>query len=399
MAPVMGADRGPSVFILNLFFVSLAVVILVLRVFTRALIVKAFGLDDWLMILAAIFFILYVAMSNTGVHYGTGQHMDVLSPFQREKAMMYWWYCYMFYILCMVCSKLSFAWFLLRITTARVHAWVVYAASLLSVLAATIFFFVTIFQCKPVSFYWTRLGGNIDGTCLSMDVIMSIAYFYSICSIVTDFTFAVLPAFVIWNLQLKMRARLALIVLIAMGCVASSALVVRCAFLKHFRDADFLYSTIDIVIWSSIEMGLAISAASLATLRPLLKLVAVKLGITSARTAPSGAPYGTGPHSKTVQSKNRNANPFDPNVYVMSEFSQGTSGSPTNVDGQFGTQTTAYAGGYGKGRQYTRDVKLDSDNESQEQLHEGSSERASGDEGRRRVVPKSFLHIDAGKGA
>ncbi len=158
-------------------------------------------------------------------------------------------------------------------------------------------------------------------------------------------------------------------------------------------------STIDIVIWSSIEMGLAISAASLATLRPLLKLVAVKLGITSARTAPSGAPYGTGPHSKTVQSKNRNANPFDPNVYVMSEFSQGTSGSPTNVDGQFGTQTTAYAGGYGKGRQYTRDVKLDSDNESQEQLHEGSSERASGDEGRRRVVPKSFLHIDAGKGA
>jgi len=54
MAPVMGADRGPGVFILNLFFVSLAVVILVLRVFTRALIVKAFGLDDWLMILAAV---------------------------------------------------------------------------------------------------------------------------------------------------------------------------------------------------------------------------------------------------------------------------------------------------------------------------------------------------------
>ncbi|UNI16898.1 hypothetical protein JDV02_003287 [Purpureocillium takamizusanense] len=342
-------------------------------------------------------------MSNTGVHYGTGQHMDVLEPFQREKAMMYWWYCYMFYILSMVCSKLSFAWFLLRITTARAHAWVVYAASLLSVIAATIFFFVTIFQCKPVSFYWTRLGGDTDGSCLSMDVIMSIAYFYSICSIVTDFTFAVLPAFVIWNLQLKLRARLALIFLIAMGCVASSALVVRCAFLKHFRDVDFLYSTIDIVIWSSIEMGLAISAASLATLRPLVKAIALKLGITSARSSPPY--YGTGPRSKTTMGAgSRNgtvANPFDPNVYVMSEFSQGTSGgSPRNGSGHFGTETTAYAGSFGKSsRQYAQDVKLESDNESQEQLHEGSSERTSGDEGRRRAVPKSFLHARAGKGA
>lgn len=52
-----------------------------------------------------------------------------------------------------------------------------------------------------------------------MNIIMALAYVYSAFSVITDFTFAILPAFVIWNLQLKMRAKFALIVLVTMGCL------------------------------------------------------------------------------------------------------------------------------------------------------------------------------------
>lgn len=43
-----------------------------------------------------------------------------------------------------------------------------------------------------------------------------------------------------------------------------------------FRDPEFLYATVPIAIWSEVEMGLAIIAGSLPTLRPLYRIAAQK---------------------------------------------------------------------------------------------------------------------------
>ncbi|KAJ4246289.1 hypothetical protein NW762_013640 [Fusarium torreyae] len=66
-----------------------------------------------------------------------------------------------------------------------------------------------------------------------------------------------------------------------MGCVASAAVIARFPYLPFLRKPDFLWNTLDIAIWSTVEQGLAITASSLATLRPLLKLAAFRLGLTS----------------------------------------------------------------------------------------------------------------------
>jgi hypothetical protein len=53
---------------------------------------------------------------------------------------------------------------------------------------------------------------------------------------------------------------------------ASSATIVRFPYLYSLTDVgDFLYSTSDVAIWSTVETGLGITAAGVATLRPLLK--------------------------------------------------------------------------------------------------------------------------------
>lgn len=115
----------------------------------------------------------------------------------------------------MVTSKLSFAWFLLRIVTNRMHAWIIYLASMCTVVGGVVFFFVTMLQCQPVSHYWDKTG---EGKCISMDIIVALGYLYSAFSVITDFTYAILPGFLIWNLNMKKRARCILIVLIVMGC-------------------------------------------------------------------------------------------------------------------------------------------------------------------------------------
>lgn len=53
MAPVV-ENRGPELLAVNIFFVSAAVLATALRCYVRAGLVKAFGTDDWLMVLALV---------------------------------------------------------------------------------------------------------------------------------------------------------------------------------------------------------------------------------------------------------------------------------------------------------------------------------------------------------
>lgn len=80
-----------------------------------------------------------------------------------------------------------------------------------------------------------------------------------------------------------MRMRMLMLVFFS----ASVAVVVRLAYVMDFKNDDFLWATVDIAIWSDIEQGLAITAGSLATLRPLYRQVASRLGFTSTGT-PTG---------------------------------------------------------------------------------------------------------------
>jgi hypothetical protein len=106
---------------------------------------------------------------------------------------------------------------LLRIAIKKVHTWIIYFAMMISVVAGLAFFFVTLFQCHPISYFWNTYSQ--DGTCVNIEIIIALGYLYSCFSIISDFTFAILPAFLVMGLQLKTRTKIALIPLLAMGCM------------------------------------------------------------------------------------------------------------------------------------------------------------------------------------
>lgn len=116
----------------------------------------------------------------------------------------------------MIVSKMSIGFFLLRITTRRLHSWIIYMAMMFTVLAGVVFFFVTLFQCHPISFFWNK---SQPGSCIDVNIVIALAYLYSAFSVISDLTFAILPAFLVWNLQLRKKTKFALIPLLIMGCV------------------------------------------------------------------------------------------------------------------------------------------------------------------------------------
>jgi hypothetical protein len=52
-------------------------------------------------------------------------------------------------------------------------------------------------------------------------------------------------------------------------------------YVMDFKNPDFLWATLDIAVWSDVEQGLAITAGSLATLRPLYRKLAATFGINT----------------------------------------------------------------------------------------------------------------------
>ncbi|KAK8039792.1 Satratoxin biosynthesis SC1 cluster protein 4 [Apiospora rasikravindrae] len=283
-------NRGPELLAIDIAFAILALTACVLRVFTRTFMVKAFGVDDILMVISTAFFLVYASFSMAGTHFGTGHHHKDLQVSNIQAAMKCWWMCYLTYTCSMITSKISIGLFLLRIAAKKIHQHIIYGAMTISVISGMAFFFVTLFQCNPSPYFWNRYVPGEPGSCVPSDVIIGLGFLYTSFSLISDFTFALLPAVLIWDLKLKQRTKFAIIPLLAMGCVASCAVVARYPYMPRLREVDdFLWATVDIAIWSTVEQGLAITAGSLATLRPLFKHIGYGLGLT---TRPSD--YGPG---------------------------------------------------------------------------------------------------------
>ncbi|RNJ52183.1 hypothetical protein D7B24_004216 [Verticillium nonalfalfae] len=81
-------NRGPELLAVNITFITTALISIFLRCYVRVFKVKAFGVDDWLMAVATVFFTLYDISSSIGTHYGTGRHHADLETRNIHTAMM-----------------------------------------------------------------------------------------------------------------------------------------------------------------------------------------------------------------------------------------------------------------------------------------------------------------------
>jgi hypothetical protein len=117
----------------------------------------------------------------------------------------------------MVLAKMSITFFFRRIMVERVHRWILASAAALTLVSCTIFFFTCVFQCWPVSYFWDKYSQT--GTCIPDRVIIALAILFSVINIITDFTFALLPAWLVSHLNMKVKTKVALCALMGLGCV------------------------------------------------------------------------------------------------------------------------------------------------------------------------------------
>jgi hypothetical protein len=140
--------------------------------------------------------------------------------------------------------KVSIGFFLLRVATNKLHVWIVRMVMILTMLFGPILFFVFLFQCKPVSAFWSL--DPHDGKCLNSTVLVALVFAISGLNVIADWTFGILPFWIVKDLQIPVRQKRLVIGLLAFAAVGSTATVVRLPYVLALkesgkgRDGDFL---------------------------------------------------------------------------------------------------------------------------------------------------------------
>lgn len=191
-------------------------------------------------------------------------------------------FCEVFYAISTVLMKISIGLFLLRIAANQVHIHIIYLAMAASMVCGFAFAFVLLFQCWPIRAFWT-LNPN-DGHCIDSNVLSALTYTISAANVIADWVFALLPWFMVKNLQMVWKKKAIVACILAFAAVGCTATIVRLPYVWSLKesakgwDAEFLYDTVGIAVWTTVEVGVGITAGCMATMWPLMQIVLSKLG-------------------------------------------------------------------------------------------------------------------------
>ncbi|KAI0025865.1 hypothetical protein F4780DRAFT_233344 [Xylariomycetidae sp. FL0641] len=269
MSLIIPRGTGLALFIVSVVLLSLSWLTVAARLAVRRTI-KGIGLDDWTMLLGLLFFTLTCLATGFGTFHGIGAHADRISDDNDREGRM-WFMCFqLFYVASTVPIKCSICVALIRLTTRRLYKHVLYGIMAFSTAAAGVTIVVVLAWCTPIAATWDKRLGS----CGAPSVITDVSYYLSASSILTDWTCAILPAFIVWEVQLHSRVKVSVAIVLGLGIVASTATLVRLKFLLRYNNPDdYLWGIASIATWSIVESGTGIIAGSMPALRPLLRYI------------------------------------------------------------------------------------------------------------------------------
>ncbi|KAJ4297448.1 hypothetical protein N0V90_005339 [Kalmusia sp. IMI 367209] len=289
-------DSIPPVIITFLVLNTIAVS---LRVYVRSLMAKAFSYDDWAMLVAFSGFVVLCITTFISVTNGYGAEDFGLNPaYNQITAVKFFVISTLEYVIIVFVAKVSVALVLYRIAATSKPI-----RRLLEISVGCMFLWtlatstIVGLQCRPLPFAW----GEGTGTCMNPKILGNTGFSISAMDIISSLLYATIPVFLLRGVQLSLKMKISIIILLGLGVVSSVATIIR---LKYLVDVANLKSAVGpeamnayltTFVYSITEIGLTIFTASLAALRPLIKMI--KWGRTEASA------YGVSSNKKSQRSR------------------------------------------------------------------------------------------------
>ncbi|KAK6542031.1 hypothetical protein TWF694_007802 [Orbilia ellipsospora] len=267
MAPTptatLGSDPTNSSDTIQPLFLSITFVLLGLA---TIFVMLRFGLDDWLIVIGLAFEWALAVMNYFMIKYGTGRHIATVTIEELIPTLRYWFAYQIIYPLVLLFIKLSILSFYRGISPQTWYRNTVYGVGFFAVAWSIAFILAYIFECPNPSTAWSL---TFPKGCVNLP-----ALYYSTASIniASDLIILLLPIPVLHQLQIDRRRKFALIAIFSVGGVAVTGSVARLWSLwKYQNTVDVSYDAIFILLFSHIEINLAMMCACAPALKPFFK--------------------------------------------------------------------------------------------------------------------------------
>ncbi|KAJ9136689.1 Cfem domain-containing protein [Pleurostoma richardsiae] len=255
---------------ITLFFPALALVIVVIRNAGRFA-SHTFGWDDGLISIAMLLSVAETIVSYFFIKTNfIGIHLADVPPHDPTDGMIWNYAVEILYNPILALVKSSVLLFLLRLFGQKdgVRRFIV-ILNTLNIVQMVAFFFVIVFQCRPIAFNWDK---TIEGgRCVDTRVVFTTT---ATLNIITDFLVLGLPLYIFVDLNIPKRTKLALLFVFLLGFLVTITSIVRMVIFvqglfRLVRDPD---PTFNIgFVTSGIETNLALITASAPALRPIFR--------------------------------------------------------------------------------------------------------------------------------
>ncbi|KLU90385.1 hypothetical protein MAPG_09347 [Magnaporthiopsis poae ATCC 64411] len=276
--------RGPTVNGILWTETALAAIFALLRIYTRKAILHSLGLDDMFLFLTFLLLALYSAFISAATRHGLGRRRAEISMDSYAQAMKFEIMGQAACILNIATARAAVAFFLLRIVVERRHKVFVWACIITNSAVATLCTVAVLAQCRPMQAIWDV---RVKGEC-NLDF-PSIGLTTSIYAVIVDFTLAIFPCIIIWDLNMKRKDKLLTICGLGLGVFSGICGIMRSIALRSLTSLEeYIFDTVDMLIYSGTENFVSVMCASIPVLRPLWHKVR---GYTTANKSTSSDSY------------------------------------------------------------------------------------------------------------
>ncbi|OBT94023.2 hypothetical protein VE01_07074 [Pseudogymnoascus verrucosus] len=239
--------------------------VIILRIYSRFTVAYIWW-DDWAIVAAGALMIPMSVIPIYNATRGFGKHVWDVPPENTISLQQLYYTSQILYAVVQGLAKISLLLLLLRIFQGkrfRLFTKIFIALITCHVLA---FFMVITLQCIPISAIWD-LG--VKGKCINPTVVVFAGAGFSIFE---DIVIMLLPVRELKGLNLTLKRRLAVIFMFACGSFACVTSMVRLKYIFSYQvqSLDATWGSIDVVIWSILEVYTAVICACLVAIRPLL---------------------------------------------------------------------------------------------------------------------------------
>jgi len=192
----------------------------------------------------------------------------------------------------LVCIKSSILLFYMRLFPSKKFRIFAYANLAYTIIWGIATWFVNLTVCTPVAYYYDRTipGGHCKNQVVSGTVNGSL-------SLVGDIFILALPIPMVFQLQINVRRKVALVGIFLLGSFVCVTSAIRIAALIAFTPNDATYTQVYASGWTFMEMGVAVISGNLPLMRPLFERFFRIRGVNSSKN-------GSNPTGSHQQSNN-----------------------------------------------------------------------------------------------